>query len=187
MKKLFIVLLTLFTGVLLLSGCKDKRTEEAVAKAAEQSAKLQEAHETEISDVTKQTATQLAKDTTEVAKEAVESVKAQAEETLTKAKETIQNVVVAQAPGDRGKELYKACAGCHGEQGQKHALGKSALLAGQSASALADKLKAYKAGKRNVAGMGTLMQTQLASLQKSDILALAEYISTFQTNKGNTQ
>jgi len=181
------VSLTLLAGMALLSGCKDKQTQEAVAKAAEQSAKLQQAHETEISDATKQTATQLAKDTTQVAKEAVESVKVHAEKTLSKAKETIQNVVVAQAPGDRGKELYKACAGCHGEEGEKHALGKSALLSGQSASELADKLKAYKAGKRNTAGMGTLMQTQLASLQKSDILALAEYISTLQLKKGNTQ
>jgi len=174
-------------GMVLLSACQDKETKQAVAKATEQSAKLQKAHDTKISDATKQTATQLAKDTTQVAKAAAESVKMHAEKTIAEAKKTIQSVVVAQAPGARGKELYQKCAGCHGEHGGKRALGKSALLAGQSASDLADKMVAYKEGKRNEAGMGNLMQTQLASMQKSDILALAEYISTFQTKKGNTQ
>ncbi len=187
MKKTYVYLLMIIAGILFLSGCKDKETKQAVAKATAQSARLVKAHDTKISDATKQTATQLAKDTTQIAKKAVESVAAHAAYTIAEAKKTIQNVVVAQAPGDRGKELYHKCAGCHGEHGKKRALGKSALLAGQSASDLANKLIAYKEGKRNVAGMGNLMKTQLASLQKSDILALAEYISTFQTNKGNTQ
>ncbi len=187
MKKTYLYLSIMAVALVFLSGCKDKETEQAVAKATVQSAKLQKAHDTKISDATKQTATQLAKDTTQVAKKAVESVKTHAEQTIAAAKKTIQDVVVAQAPGDRGKELYQKCAGCHGGRGEKRALGKSALIAGQSASDLANKLIAYREGKRNVAGMGNLMKTQLASMQKSDILALAEYISTFQTKKGNTE
>lgn len=187
MKKTYLYLSIMAVALVFLSGCKDKETEQAVAKATVQSAKLQKAHDTKISDATKQTATQLAKDTTQVAKKAVESVKTHAEHTIAAAKKTIQDVVVAQAPGDRGKELYQKCAGCHGGRGEKRALGKSALIAGQSASDLANKLIAYREGKLNVAGMGNLMKTQLASMQKSDILALAEYISTFQTKKGNTE
>jgi cytochrome c553 len=97
---------------------------------------------------------------------------------LEEAKKELSQVVVAQAPGDTGEKLYAKCAGCHGTDGKRKALGKSALLSGQSASELADKLKAYKAGARNVSGMGTMMSGQVSNLSKRDILALAEYIST---------
>jgi cytochrome c553 len=133
---------------------------------------------TQMSDATKETATKLAKEATHAATQAVQTVKEGATATLKEAKEEISKVVVAQAPGDAGKKLYAKCAGCHGTDGKRSALGKSAPLAGQSASELADKLKAYQAGTRNVNGMGNLMKGQVASLSRSDILALAEYIST---------
>jgi len=163
--------------VLLLSGCGED-TQKAVADATAKSVALSKESGTEVTDATKKTATQLAKEATHAATKAVETVKESATETLKEAKEEISKVVVAQAPGDTGKKLYAKCAGCHGSDGKNKALGKSAVLAGQSASDLADKLKAYKAGTRNVAGMGTLMTGQVSSLSKSDILALAEYIST---------
>ena len=166
-------------ALFVLSGCGED-TQKAVAEATAKSVELSEKSGTDVTDATKKTATKLAKEATSVATQAVESVKESATETLEEAKQEISKVVVAQAPGDRGEKLYTKCAGCHGTNGEKPALGKSAVLAGQSASALADKLKAYKAGTRNVTGMGTLMQGQVASLSKSDMLALAEYISTLK-------
>ncbi len=167
------------TAVLIFAACGED-TQKAVAEATAKSVDFSKKTGTEVTDATKETATQLAKEATEAASKAVETVKESATETLEEAKEKISEVVVAQAPGDRGEKLYAACAGCHGTDGKRNALGKSAVIAGQSASDLADKLKAYQAGSRNVSGMGSLMKGQLSSLSKSDILALAEYISTLK-------
>ncbi len=132
-------------------------------------------------DVTKATATQLAKETREAVKSTVESVRTHAVATLQKAQEEISKVVVAQTPGNAGKYIYqRECSHCHGKDGKKQALGKSVLLAGQRASILADKLKAYQSGDRNVTGLGKTMQLQVASLSTSDLLAVAEYISTLK-------
>jgi len=168
------------TGVILvLSGCGEE-TQKAVAEATAKSVEMHQKSGTDVTDATKKTATKLAQEASNAATQAVKSVKESATETLKEAKHEISKVVIAQSPGDAGEKLYAKCAGCHGVDGKRSALGKSALLAGQSASELADKLKAYKAGTRNVTGMGTLMKEQVAPLSKSDILALAEYISTFK-------
>jgi cytochrome c553 len=166
-----------FATVALMAGCGEE-TQKAVDDATAKSVAFSKENGTQVSDATKETATKLAKEATHAATQAVQTVKESATETLKEAKEEISKVVVAQAPGDTGKKLYAKCAGCHGTDGKRSALGKSAPLAGQSASELADKLKAYQEGTRNVNGMGSLMQGQVASLSRSDILALAEYIST---------
>jgi len=76
-----------------------------------------------------------------------------------------------------GKTAYTKCAGCHGANGQTKALGKSAVLAGQSVADLETKIAEYKAGTRNVSGMGMLMKGQVASMDEATIKAVAEYIS----------
>jgi cytochrome c553 len=162
---------------MMLSGCGEG-TQKAATDTTTQEVSKDGQSSTEVADATKETATKLAKEATQAATQAVDSVKESATVTLKEAKEEISKVVVAQSPGDAGKKLYAKCAGCHGINGKKKALGKSAILSGQSASELADKLKAYKEGTRNVAGMGNMMHGQVADLGKSDILALAEYIST---------
>jgi len=73
--------------------------------------------------------------------------------------------------------LYAKCAGCHGADGKTKAMGKSAPVAGQSAADLETKLADYKAGTRNVAGMGMLMKGQVASLSDADIKAVSAYIA----------
>ena len=78
-----------------------------------------------------------------------------------------------------GKELFKKCAGCHGASGEVMALGKSAVLAGQSESELVTKLKEYKLGTRNIVGMGMLMKGQTLSLSDDDIRIVSKYISSF--------
>ncbi len=76
-----------------------------------------------------------------------------------------------------GKTLFGKCAGCHGANGEKKALGKSAVIKGWPKDKLVEALKGYKAGTRNVHGMGPLMKGQVASLSDADIEALADYIS----------
>ena len=75
-----------------------------------------------------------------------------------------------------GAALYKKCAGCHGAKGEKKALGKSEVIAGWDVAKSEEALKGYKAGTRNVHGMGGLMKGQVASYSDADIKAVSEYI-----------
>jgi len=79
-----------------------------------------------------------------------------------------------------GAALYKKCAGCHGANGEKKALGKSAVLTGLSVEKVIEDLKGYKAGTLNLHGMGGLMKGQVAALSDDDIKAIAEHVATFK-------
>lgn len=72
---------------------------------------------------------------------------------------------------------YDKCKGCHGKNGKTVALGKSAVIGGQSKEAIIASMNAYKAGTKNEVGMGALMKGQAASLSDEDIEAVAEYLS----------
>lgn len=87
------------------------------------------------------------------------------------------SAVASETGNEVGKAAYAKCAGCHGADGKTKALGKSAVVAGQSAADLAAALTEYKAGTRNVSGMGTLMKGQVASMDDATIKAVSEYIS----------
>jgi len=79
--------------------------------------------------------------------------------------------------GANGEALYKKCISCHGDKGQTKALGKSEVITGWDAAKVEEALKGYKAGTRNVHGMGGLMKGQVASYSDEDIKAVSEYIS----------
>jgi cytochrome c553 len=72
---------------------------------------------------------------------------------------------------------YAKCKGCHGADGKTKALGKSAVIAGQDKEALITSLNEYKAGTKNVAGMGSLMKGQVETMSDEEIEAVAEYLS----------
>jgi len=173
-----ITLFSLIAAALLFTACG----EETKKAAAEATAKTTEAAESAVSDVEKAAADaaeatkKLADEAATVAKEAADDLKEKAVETTAKAKEVLSKVAVGETPG-AGAALYAKCSGCHGKDGKTKALGKSAIIAGQSATDLASKLEAYKAGTRDVAGMGTLMKGQVASMSEGDLLAVSEYIS----------
>jgi len=74
--------------------------------------------------------------------------------------------------------FQQRCAGCHGSTGNKHALGTSPLLKGQSKEDIIKKLNGYQEGtyggsKKNI------MQSQAKSLSNEQIEKLAEEISGF--------
>ncbi len=75
-----------------------------------------------------------------------------------------------------GEALSTKCVACHGAAFEKSALGKSAVVNGQSASDIYGKLIAYKQGTRNTEGMGALMKGQTASMSNHDLWGVAEYI-----------
>jgi len=76
-----------------------------------------------------------------------------------------------------GAALYAKCAGCHGQKGEKSALGKSAVIQGMDAAKLEELINGYKAGTLNQHGMGALMNGQVKGMSDADIKAVAEYIS----------
>jgi len=81
-----------------------------------------------------------------------------------------------------GAELYKKCAGCHGENGEMTALQKSAVIAGQESNLTIKELTAYKNGELNQYGLGGIMKSQLIDVSEEDIEALAEYIENMEKN-----
>jgi len=185
MKK--VILLSLAAASILFTGCG----EETKKAAADATAKTVEVTENAASDLKKAAA-----DATEATKKAAEAtarlaeekaaevkaaadkaatdLKARASETTAKAKALASEVV---SDNSAGEAAYAKCAGCHGKDGKTKALGKSEVIAGQSAADIEKKMAEYKAGTRDVAGMGTLMKGQVASMSDEDIKAVSAYIS----------
>ena len=119
----------------------------------------------------------------EKASEAVEATKEAASNAVEATKEAASDAAAAVTSGgdvEKGKALFAKCAGCHGADGKTKALGKSAIIAGEPAEEIEKKLQEYKAGTRNVAGMGMLMKGQVASLSDDEIKALAAYIASLK-------
>ena len=149
--------------------------EKAAKSISEATEKAVEATRKAASDVTDSTK-EAAKDTKEAALKAVDSAK----ESVAAVATSVATAVTATTESAAGAEVYKKCTGCHGADGKTKALGKSAVIAGESKDDLVTKISEYKAGSRNVAGMGNLMKGQVASLSDKDIQTVAQYISTLK-------
>lgn len=78
-----------------------------------------------------------------------------------------------------GATLYKKCAGCHGMNGEKVALGKSKVIASMSEAELNTAMNGYKDGSYG-GPMKGLMKGQVAKLSADDVSALATYITTLK-------
>ena len=79
-----------------------------------------------------------------------------------------------------GAAAFAKCVGCHGANGEKSALGKSAIIKGQDAAKTIEQLNGYKAGTLNVHGMGGLMKVQVASMDEATIKEVADYIAAMK-------
>ena len=79
-----------------------------------------------------------------------------------------------------GAAAYAKCMGCHGANGEKAALGKSAVITGQDAAKTLEQLQAYKAGTLNLHGMGALMKGQVASMDEATMKAISAHIATMK-------
>ena len=158
---------------------------EATKEAANKAAEATKEAAKEVVQKAKETATKAAEATKEAATKTVEAAKETATKAADAAKESAQQAVEATKEAvaggnEKGKAIYAKCVSCHGADGKTKALGKSEVIAGQSAADLEKKIQEYKAGTRNVAGMGMLMKGQVASLSDEDIKAVAEYISSLK-------
>jgi len=194
MKK--ITMLSVVAAAILFVGCGNKTKEstaDATAKAVEST---KEAAATagnaakEAADKAVDAAKEAGSAISEATNKAADAAKEAVSKTADAAKETADKVVEATteattaaadaATNVAGAEAYSKCAGCHGADGKTKALGKSPVIAGQSKEDLVTKIKGYKAGTLNTAGMGTLMKGQVASMSDADIDAVAGYISTLK-------
>ena len=202
MNKIIILSVTTI-AMLTFSGCgdnsKDETTKSAVEVAKEATAKTVNAAKeaataavdktkeaaaatteavkekaTKAAEATKEAAAATAEKAKEATKAAAEAVKEKASEAANAAKEAVS------AGNEKGKSVYAKCVSCHGADGKTKALGKSEIIAGQAAADIEKKLQEYKAGTRNVAGMGMLMKGQVGPLSDEDIKAVAEYISSLK-------
>ena len=188
-----ITMLSIVAAAMLFTGCGEKAKDsatDAAAKAVE-STKEAASHAVDATKEAADKAVEAAKETTakvveatkdaadkavEATKEAVDSAK----EGVAAATATATAAVAATAKNVAGAAAYEKCKGCHGADGKTLALGKSPVIAGQSKEELVTKLNGYKAGTINVAGMGTLMKGQVASMDDAAIDAVAAYISALK-------
>ncbi len=70
-----------------------------------------------------------------------------------------------------------ACAGCHGKDFEKAAMGQSKVVKDMSKEDIIASLKAYKAGTGGHSAMKGVMQGQAKGLSDADIEAIAEQIA----------
>ena len=80
---------------------------------------------------------------------------------------------------DDGAALFKKCAGCHGANAQKKALGRSEVINTWTSDKIVSALKGYKAGTYG-GPMKGIMKAQVGSLNDDQIKALASYITTLK-------
>jgi cytochrome c553 len=169
---------------------KTKSTWEKVKEKAKETAKKTKETTIKIVESTKQKAKEFDQEhnITEKAKAAVTVVKEKAHEidekyhVSEKTKEVVTVVkektkeVVAKATTPNAETLYKKCAGCHGTNAEKAALGKSQIIQGWDATKVSETLHGYKDGSYG-GPMKGVMAGQAKNLSDEDISVLAEYIS----------
>jgi len=78
-----------------------------------------------------------------------------------------------------GAELFKNCAGCHGAQAQRKALGRSAIINTWKSDKIESALIGYKKGTFGGAMKG-VMKSQASRLSDKNIKVLAKYIPTLK-------
>ncbi len=148
-----------------------EETKKAVEAVKEKVAEAPKAEAKKVAEAVAQKAAQAKEET----KKAVEAVKEKVAEAPKAEAKKAKKVASAEA-----KKLFMKCAACHGVDGKTKAMGKSEIIASQSATELEKKLIEYKNGNRNVSGMGAVMKTQATPLSDADIKLLADYISSLK-------
>jgi len=84
---------------------------------------------------------------------------------------------VTQTSVQRGEKLYLKCSGCHGQNAEKIALGKSKVLKGWEKEKILNALIGYKNGTYG-SSMKALMAGQVKNLSDKDIEDVSVYIGT---------
>ena len=115
-------------------------------------------------------------DAVQKAQEIKSDVSAKVEEVKKEVATKVEDVKQAVSTQTSASTLYQPCAGCHGMDASKAALGKSQIIKGWDVKKIADALHGYKAGTYGREMKG-LMAGQTSKLSDEDIKILSEYIS----------
>ncbi len=156
------IFMSAFLAMFLL-GCSGENKQSAQESAAE--------NKESIAQSVKEVKSEAIKAAQEEATPKVEEIKAEA---AAKVQEAQTAVAIVQVDGAK---LFQVCAGCHGADASKAALGKSQIIKGWSADKIKEALNGYKAGTYGGAMKG-MMAGQVSKLNDEQIEALAKYIST---------
>ena len=165
-------------------------TSEVATKIAEESKKVAEAMPAVVKSMTEKVAAkteEVSKEVVAKTEEVTKEVTAVATETKDKIEESINTIVATKTEvksdsaglADKGKGLYLKCAGCHGQNGQTPALGKSQVIKGWDQAKVVTALKGYKDGSYGGVMKG-VMKGQVTNLSDEDMNALGAYISSFK-------
>lgn len=203
------ILISSFVAVLFLTGCLEEKTKESsnttsslssseqssnakedllnkikesssnittkVTEASKEIGKIVADTSKEISSEASTVASQIVDKSDDITKQVTTEVKKSAD----KIEETIDNIMKNSDSSSEGKQLFLKCAGCHGQNGEKPALGKSLVIQGWDKQKTIDALNGYKNDTYGSVMKG-VMKSQVLSLNDSEIEALAEYISTLK-------
>ncbi len=187
MKK--ITLLSLAAATVLFTACGEEtqkvaaevnttKVAEAVKTDTINAAEAAKSKISEAASAAKVEAKKMADTASEKAAAATVKVAETVEEKAAALSESAKAAMASETP--EAPAAYAKCTGCHGANGKTKALGKSAIIAGQDKETLITSLREYKAGTKNVAGMGSLMKGQVATMSDEEIEAIAAYLSQIQ-------
>lgn len=199
-------LISSFVAILLLTGCQEKtqeekttssnveKTQKEVSNSNDElvnkikdastniSNKVGEASK-QIGEIIEKTSKEVGEDASKVTSDIVKKsdeitkqVKKEVEDKTQKIEKSIDDIMKSSS-SNQGQQLFLKCAGCHGQNGEIKALGKSEVIQGWDKQKTIDVLNGYKNDTYGKALKG-VMKSQVLSLNETEIEALAEYIST---------
>jgi len=91
------------------------------------------------------------------------------------------NTLMANAiVNEEGAKLFKQCTGCHGQRGEKHALGKSVVINHMTKQQIITSIEGYKNGIYG-GGMRALMKGQVAHLNRVQVEKIAVYVASLNS------
>lgn len=202
------VLLSSAVAILLLSGCNETKEEpkkeltqktevKSVENTTDKNIEIIKEKSSEILnsskvivEAVKEESVKLIDSSKEITKDVVEKAKDVSVVVAKEAKEitnsvandinkTMDSVIETKKESTvDAQKLYMKCAGCHGQSGELHALGKSQIIKEWDKNKIKEALIGYKNGTYG-GNMKGVMIGQVMNLSETDIDALATYIDNF--------
>lgn len=161
---------------LFLLGCSGENKQSAQQSSPEEKESVAQSVK-DVKSEAIQAAQEVKEEAVTTAQEVKEEVAAKVEEVKEVVADKVQEAetAIAEVQVD-GAKLFQVCAGCHGADASKAALGKSQIIKGWSSDKIKDALNGYKAGTYGGAMKG-IMTGQVSKLGDAEIQALSDHIS----------
>ena len=168
-------------AVALLTGCGEEKKESTKAAEIKQEIKKDETvAAAEKSSVEVKENSKVEETKIEESKETVSTIVEKNKENKVITPEKIESEITEQTAQETivldATALYANCGSCHGQKGEKSALGKSQVIAGWDKQRVIDSLNGYKDGSYGGV-MKNIMTGQVNTKTEAEIEALADLIS----------